>query len=62
VEEKKLLLDDRFEAEENGPAACIANQIWSQPTIQALDWMLLGDQVLEDTESADGRIGRIPVD
>ena len=46
VEEKKLLLDDRFKAEENGPAACIANQIWSQPTIQALNWMLLGDQVL----------------
>lgn len=62
VEEKKLLLDDRFKAEKNCPAACITNQVWSQSTIQALDWVLLGDQVLEDTEAIDWRFGCIPMD
>jgi hypothetical protein len=59
---KKLFLDYGLEVEEYRPAACIPNQIRSQASIEALDWMLFGDELLEDAESADGGFRGVAVD
>jgi hypothetical protein len=57
-----LFLNHGLEVEEYGPAAGIANQIWSEAAIEAWNWVLLCDELFEDAEGADGRAGGVAVD
>ena len=62
MEEEELRFDDGFEVEEDGPAACIADEIGRQATIQALNWSLILQKGFEDSEGVDGRRGGVALD
>lgn len=54
VELQELGFDYGFEVEEDGPAACIAHEIGSQSSIQALNWSLILEKGAENSEGVDG--------
>lgn len=62
MKEHKLSFDHGLEVEEYRPAAGIANQIRRQAAVEALDWLLLRDELFEDAEAADGRLEGVAVD
>lgn len=62
MEEEELGLDDRFEVEEGGPAACVADEIGRQASIEALYWALILYEGSEDSEGVDWSCGCVSLD
>ena len=62
VQIHQLLLDSRFEVEEDGPAAGVAEQVRGEAAVQALHGSVVGEEGPQDAEGTDGTRGDAAVD